>query len=71
MRLIGKHQALDRFAIDDMALYELGHIADGHVAVPNLLGVHDDRNAALTLVEATRIVCPHGRCQATRRKFFL
>ena len=59
MRLIGKHQALDGLAMDDMPFDELRNIVDGDIAVPNLLGVHDDSDAVRALIKAPGVIGSH------------
>jgi hypothetical protein len=56
MWLIRKHQAHDSLAADEVLLHELGEVLDGDVTVPDLLGVHDDRDALLALVETPRVI---------------
>jgi hypothetical protein len=54
--LIGEHQAHDRLAADEVFFDELGEVLDGDVAIPDLLGVHDDRDALLALVETPCVI---------------
>lgn len=45
--------------MNDVALDELRNIVDGDIAVPDLLGVHDDRYAVCALIEASGVVRTH------------
>src|SRR4051812_43370482 len=47
-------QPLHRYSADQVALDDLLHVLDGDAAVPDLLGVDHDGDAAGALVEAAR-----------------
>ena len=54
-----------------MACAELGDVFDGDVAVPDLLGIHDDGHAVLALVETARVIGADGLGQPARRQLGL
>lgn len=56
VRLIRKHQALDRFATNEVLFHELRKVRDGDPAIPDLLGIDDHGDALLALVETSRVI---------------
>jgi hypothetical protein len=56
VRLIRLKQPLDDFAADEVLVDDLGDVVDGDVPVPDLLGVDDDADPVLALVEAAGVV---------------
>lgn len=56
MRLVRLEQPLDDLATAEMLVNDLGHVIDGYMTVPNLLGVDDNADSVLALVEATGVI---------------
>ena len=71
LRLRWHQQALHRLTREDVALHDFVDIADGDAAVPDLLGIHDDRNAEFTLIQTAGGIGTHLGLQAASRDRFL
>jgi hypothetical protein len=56
MWLLRHQQALYDLAVDQVLLDDLGDIFDGDTAIPDLLGIHDNRHTVLALIETSRVV---------------
>ena len=61
---IGNHQALYGFSADDVGSHDFLDVVLGYMAVPDCLGVHDDRWPMLALVQASGLVGPNGVADA-------
>jgi hypothetical protein len=59
-------EAFHGTAVDQVLLDDLRGIFRLHVAVPNCLGIDDDRGAVFALVEAEGFVDPHSVAEAGR-----
>jgi hypothetical protein len=53
---VGQAEAFHRAAIDQVLLHDLSGIIGLHVAIPNRLGIDDDRGTVFALVEAQGLI---------------
>jgi len=71
VRLLWLKEALDDFSADEVLIDDLGDVLDGDTAVPDLLGIDDDGDTALALVQASGIVRTDDLREAARGQLFL
>jgi hypothetical protein len=64
--IICDQKALYRLAIDDVGLDDFVDIGRGYAAVPDGVGIDDNRRAMLALIEASRHVGAHALLQSAQ-----
>jgi hypothetical protein len=54
--LVCEAESFDWLIVDNMGIDDFIHLGFGNVAVPDGLGIHDDRRSVLALIEASGLV---------------
>ncbi len=68
---VGEAQPLDRYAVEDVRLYDLFHIGLGDVPIPDCVGIDHDIRPVLALVEASSLIGAYFAFQSMLGEFLL
>ncbi len=68
---VGHHQALNRFAANDVGFDDFVNIGFGDESVPDRIGINHEVRAVLALVETASLVGPHPPLEAMLRELLL
>jgi hypothetical protein len=68
---VGEAKPLDRFAAQDVRVYDLVYIGLCDVSVPNCFGINHDVRPVLALVEATGLIGAYSALQPAFGKLLL
>jgi len=66
---VGQHQALDRFAADDVGVDDFIDVGHANVSIPNRIGIDNEVWAVFALIETPRLVGPYFAFEAAFREF--
>jgi hypothetical protein len=69
--VIGRNQALDGLATENVGIDDFIYVGRSHTSIPDRVGIDDNIWAMLTLVEASGFVGAHSMLQSALRKFLL